>query len=226
MECMICFDPMDSWNMQLMPGCTHSICIGCADRMQQTMYDDGTADLSDDESDESYDSDSPIEPAHYGLTQINQIQEYPDYPEDYPVDYTIKVSIEGYKITRVYYHDLEGYFDPTRCPYCRQHGPMWYDFGELRRLVPAHTSAWNKLERKLDKGVLPFYTMKQDGDTFAFKLIHDKQVLRIMWSEVNQYEFTRSIGPYEKNYMEPILTKRPKDSRTYNRKKTFTKMAR
>jgi hypothetical protein len=220
MECMICFDRMNSWTMQRMPGCSHSVCVDCANRMQETLYDNSTADMSDDESDDSeYGIALPIDNEQNDPNQTDVIQ-------DYPVDYTIKVSIEGYKITRVYYHDLEGFYDPMRCPYCRQHGPMWYDFGELRRYVPSHTSEWNMLERKLDKNSLTSYTMKQDGATFAFKLIHDKKILRVMWSEINQYEFTRPGIPYEKNYVEPVVPKCIKDSRSYSRKKTFTKMAR
>ena len=215
---------MDTWNRQQMPGCTHSICITCADHMQANLHDDDTGDMSDDESESSLDLSEPVEPVEESYYDPSIEYEHIQF-QDYPMDYTIKFSLEGYKITRVNYYDLQGYFDPMKCPYCRQHGPMWYDFGELRYCVPSHTSEWNTLERKLDKGTLTSYTMKRHGATFAFKLIHDKQVLRIMWTEVNQYGFA-PVVVHEKSYVEPILTKCPKDSRTYNRKKTFTKMVR
>ena len=218
---MICFNPMDTWNRQQMPGCTHSICITCADRMQSTLYDSDdtyeTYDLSDDMSDSS---EISIDDDHlsYGHSPVPH--------SEIPIDYTVKVSLEGYKITRVNYYELEGIYDIMPCPYCRQHGPIWYNFDEIRYCIPSHISEWNMLERKLTKDKLTYYTMKREGATFAFKLSHDRKVLRIMWTEVNQYGFGSQPHHSDKTYAEPILTKYPKDSRAYSRKRTFTKMVR
>jgi len=213
---MVCFDPMDTWNTQQMPGCIHSICTTCADRIQANLDDssDETYDISDGSSEMSIDEDQ--------LSYGTSVQ----YPTELPIDYTIKVSLEGYKITRVNYYDLEGMYDAMQCPYCRQHGPMWYNFDEIRYCVPSHTSEWNTFERKLTRDNLSSYTMKHHGSTFAFKLLDDRKVLRIMWTEVNQYAFA-PIKSESANYSDyPIQSKCSKEPRTYSRPKRFTKMIR
>ena len=211
MECMVCFEPMDTWNMQQMPGCSHSICISCADRIQANLDNssDDTYDISDGSSE--YSDEDPY------FSQAS--------PIELPVDYTIKVSLDGYTITRVNYFDLEGIYDAMQCPYCRQHGPMWYNLDEIRYCVPSHTSEWNTFERKISKG-LTFYTMKRYGSTFAFKLLDDRKVLRIMWTEVNHYAFAPT-KTHSVNYSDyPIQSKWSKEPRTYTKTKRFTKMIR
>jgi hypothetical protein len=154
-------------------------------------------------------------------------EQFPEYTlEQMPIDYTVKYSLDGYKITRVNYFDLEGSENTLQCPYCRQHEPMRYDFDEIRFCVAAHTSEWNILEKKLYQEKLTFFTMKRDGFTFAFKLSKDRSVLRIMWTEVNKYSFTTPNDSLH-NYSDHKLTsKRVKDVRAYNRPKRYTKMVR
>lgn len=217
MECMICYNEMCTWDTYNMPGCTHSICIVCADRMQSNDNNsDNTYDLSDDDSIELSIDDDRLTFSGYSSAPYSEV----------PIDYTIKVSLDGYKITRVYYYDLEGNFDTIQCPYCRQHGPLWYDFDEIRYCVPSRISEWNTLEQKLIKDKVTSYSMKHGESTFAFKLTNNSRVLRIMWSEVNKCGFSKPVVRPEKKYIEPILSKRTKDSRIYNRKKMFMKMVR
>ena len=237
---MICFDTMTAWNTHKMAGCSHSICIECADKMQSSIDSDSILDDSDyDEissnwSDDVEDIDDRLlahaqEPIQLVPIQLDprMVEQIPEYiQEQLRIDYTVKYSLDGYKFTRVNYFDLEGSDNTLQCPYCRQHEPMRYNFDEVRFCVPLHTSEWNILEKKLYEDKLSFFTMKRNGVTFAFKLSKDRAFLRIMWSEINNYAFT-TIKSNTHHYSDHKMTsKRVKDARTYNRPKRYTKMVR
>jgi len=207
MECMVCFEEMTSWNTHIM-ACSHSICIECAARIQ-TMSDE-TSDLSDETSDLS----------DYEVEDMVPFQ----CDQETPLDYTIKCSKEGTKVTLFNYFLLQGHNNPLQCPYCRRYEPTIYDFNQIRYYVPKRTLEWNVLERKLNSGFTSF-TMSKDGQTFAFKLSKDETCLRIMWTEVNTYAFTMP-KPHTKLYSDHKVNQTYKDSRTYNRSKRYVKMIR
>ena len=208
---MVCFEEMTSWNTHIM-ACSHTICIECAARIQ-TMSDE-TTNLSDETTDLSDDYEVEDMVPEFQCAQDQEM----------PLDYTIKYSKEGIKVTRVNYFLLRGHNNPLQCPYCRRYEPAIYDFSYIRYYVPKHTLEWNILERKLYSGFTSF-TMSKEGQTFAFKLSKDETCLRIMWTEVNTYAFTMP-KPYTKLYSDHKVIPKYKDSRTYNRSKRYVKMIR
>jgi len=224
-ECMVCFEKMTSWNSHIM-ACSHSICIECAARIQ-TMNDEMSNTLSDTLSDTSNDtlSDTSNDEYEY-VTMVRDLDPEFEWVQDQemPLDYTIKYSKEGIKVTRVNYFMLQGYNNPLQCPYCRRYDPTIYDFKQIRYYVPKHTLEWNILERKLYSGFTSF-TMSKEGQTFAFKRSKDETCLRIVWTEVNTYAFTMP-KPHTKLYSDHKVIQKYKDSRTYNRSKRYVKMIR
>lgn len=232
MECMICFDTMTAWNTHHMAGCSHSICIECAGKMQSSIDSDSNLDYdsdydSDDISSNFSDDNDTI--AQEPIAQEPQMLTIPEYNEQFRplIDYTIKYSMDGAKITHINYFDLEGSDNTLQCPYCRQHEPLRYDFDAIRFCLPVYTSEWNVLEKKLYQEKLTSFTMNRYGFTFAFKLSKDRSVLRIMWSEVNKYAFATLPNKSHSNYSDHKLdSKWMKDVRVYNRPKQYTKMVR
>jgi hypothetical protein len=201
---MVCFELMTTWNTHNMTGCTHSVCIACADRMQPSY-----ADYDSDESAESAESDEIDEPA---------LKVCPKYV-------TVKYSLEGCKITYLCHFVLNGIENTLQCPYCRQNEPMWYDFDDLRYFVPYFTTEWNILDHKINQDKITFFTMTRDGNTFAFKLSKDGSFLRIIYTNVTQYYFPlpRNNPTYS---IHKTIVKQKKDVRAYKRPKQYIKMIR
>ena len=236
-ECMVCFEKMgssqkDYWNIHRMASCSHSICVDCATKLQ-SMSDESDYTMS---SDDTINTDEDFEEIEYydGMRihtmiprQLEQdFQEIPVQTQDFPVDYTVKYSMEGCTFTRVNYFVLQGFQNPMQCPYCRQREPTIYDFDGLRYCVPSNTTEWNILERKLYIDRVSSFTMSKEGQTFAFKLSKDESSLRVMWTEVNTYPFT---SPKQKTHTYSDFKKMPKkqkDVRAYSRPKQYTKMIR
>jgi hypothetical protein len=217
MECMVCFEKMTPWNTHIM-ACSHSICSACAAMIQKTntLSDEDTlSDETSDLSDETIDSSDDY---------VEDMVPFQCEDQEMPLDYTIKYSKEGIKVTRVNYFLLQGHNNPLQCPYCRRYEPTIYDFSYIRYYVPKHTLEWNILERKLYSGFTSF-TMSKEGQTFAFKRSKDETCLRIMWTEVNTYAFTMP-KPHTKLYSDHKVIQKYKDSRTYNRSKRYVKMIR
>ena len=211
---MVCFEKMTAWNKHSM-ACSHSICIECAERIQ-TMSDE-----NDTLSDEMSDTSSEYE----DVTMVRDLApEFQCEPQEMPLDYTIKYSQDGIKVTRVNYFILQGYKNALQCPYCRRYEPTIYDFNQIRYYVYKYTSEWNILERKLYSGCSSF-TMSKEGQTFAFKLSKDETYLRIMWTEVNAYAFTMP-KPHAKLYSDHKVIQKYRDSRTYKRSNRYVKMVR
>jgi hypothetical protein len=240
---MICFDTMTAWNTHHMAGCSHSICIECAGKMQSSIDSESNNDIDSDYDEISSNFSDDLEDIEDRLLTISREvpqerlltispQEFeettvPEYnTSQFPIDYTVKYSLDGYKITRINYFDLEGSDNTLQCPYCRQHEPLRYDFDAVRFCVPSHTSEWNILEKKVYQEKMTSFTMNHDGITFAFKLSKDRSVLRIMWSEINKYAFTTPNNQYHNYSDHKLSSKRVKDARAYNRPKRYTKMVR
>ena len=242
-ECMVCFEEMSTWNTHHMAGCSHSICVECASKMQSMSDNRSEYTTSSDDtisSDEEYEEVDvydggiriypypvhpvePIpEPIDEGESNIHSI----DCPSFEGLNYTLKYSKNGITVTRVNHIILQGFQNPMQCPYCRQHEPMIYDFDELRFCVTSRTLEWNILERKLYNDRLSSFTMSKEGATFAFKLSKDASYLRVMWTEVNTYPFFFP-KPQTHNHSDFNKTpKKQKDARAYIRPKRYTKMIR
>lgn len=250
-ECMVCFEEMSTWNTHRMAGCTHSICVECATKMQ-TMSDNSSDYTTSSDYSTSSDEDDEYEEVdvYDGGIRIRTIIRTISPPEEsemererqelemereeliqstikmIPINYTMKYSKNGYTITRINCFELEGFENPMQCPYCRQHEPMIYDFDEIRFCVPTQTLEWNILERKLYNDNLSSFTMSKEGATFAFKLSKDKSCLRIMWTEVNTFPFTLPKPQTHTHSDFNKIPKKQKDARAYSRPKRYTKMIR
>lgn len=211
-ECMVCLETMTSWNKHSMAGCSHSICIECAARIQTI---DDTS-MSSDEYEVEIDA---VQESDLVPRDLN-----PEFQSEVPLDYTVKYSQEGIKVTRVNYFILQGDNNSLQCPYCRQYEPPFYNFDYIRYYVRKRTLEWNILERKFYSGFSSF-TMSKEGQTFAFKLSKDGTYLRIMWTEVNTYAFT-TPKPRTHVYSDYKVMQKYRDSRTYSRSKRYMKRIR
>ena len=219
MECMVCFESMSSWNKYNMKGCTHSICIECASRMSTTdTLSHSTYDMSDDMSDDSYfDFDFvPMEP--YVPIVIDGRIGFPNEPLPNRLYPSKRVYREnGY--VQIYYIYLDGDTNTLKCPYCRQHEPTQYNLDRFRLYWQANTLEWNILERKLHE--TNEFTMKSNGNTFAFKKSSDDKRVYIIWSHLYLYPNLKKIQipmksmPMKSMPMKSIPFRNP---RTYQRK--------
>lgn len=231
-ECMICFEKMgssktDHWNIYRM-ACSHSICVDCATKMQ-SVSDESDYTISSEENEEY---EYEYEHADFDgmrvmrVTMTPRVLE-PEFDKEYTkLDYTMKYSLDGCTYTRVNEIVLDGFQNPMRCPYCRQHEPMIYDFDTLRYCIPKHATEWNILERKFYTDHVTSFTMSKDGATFAFKLSKDKSSLRVMWSEVNTYPFTLPNEQTHSYSDVKAKKQKEKDARAYSRPKRYAKMIR
>ena len=214
MECMVCYEAMTTWNSYSMTGCSHTICIECAEKIR-TKSD--TSSITSVTSDEYEDFDSPEE----------STLEFPIRPFGrLGIAVTINYTLKGYNFTYFNHITLYGYNNSMQCPYCREYEHATYNFDLLRFCIPRYTMEWNIIERKLYKDRLRFFTMSKNGMTFAFKLFKNKS-LHIMWSEVDICAWSNHI-PQTHTYSEIRVSKKyvrtyKQNPRTY---KQNTKMLR